>query len=168
MQKKPATVPDPFPTGPTTPEGAACDLMRALAYSDGKLLREVVVQPTGGWQVMGTYQKFLGYLLQGFGLEKPRRGTKPTDPKGIRKLYEARPLTDPAPKNLVQSALKWHDVKFVDLVLEFNNGSTEPRRILVIATRSTLWFAHPLPRTSPLLSAGLEKESPSKKEWRRL
>ena len=131
-------------------------------------MREVVVPPTGGWQVMGTYKKFSAYLLQGFGFEKPHRGTKPTDLKGIRKLYEARSLTDPAPKNLIQSTLKWHDIKFVDLVLEYNNGSTEPRRVLVVATRRDLWFVHPLPRTSPLLSAGLEQEPPSKKEWRRL
>ena len=169
MQTKFIIPPDGFPTGPTTPEGAACDLIRArFIYRARRLFQETCLTPPTRPSALGTYFKFYYYLLSDLRDVPPKKTTGPEEIKAIRKLYFARDLSNPEPRVFAARELGWVGIKFVDMLLEQNNGKKLSHRVLVAEVRKNLWFAHPLPNTSPLVSAGFNAESPSQKEWRRL
>ena len=167
MQKKSTSPQDGPPTGPNTPEGAACDMVRALMYHDRARLLEICLPPQRT-SSLGTYIKFYYYFLNSESGRTLGIGKGPEEMKVIRKVFEARSLSDPGPRTLATKEMGWADIKFVDVVVTLNNGKQETKRTLVVAVRKNLWFAHPIPNTSPQLSAGLEAESLSRKEWRRL
>lgn len=169
MQTKFTIPADGFPTGPTTPEGAACDLVRArFIYRARRLFQETCLPPPKGPSALGTYFKFYYYLLSDLRDVTPKKTTGPEEIKAIRKVYLARELSRPEPRAVAARELGWVGIKFVDLLLEQNNGKKLTERILVAQVRKNLWFAHPLPNTSPRISTGWREESPSSKEWRRL
>ena len=56
MQKKSTFPQDGAPTGPNTPEGAACDMVRALMYHDRARLLEICLPPQRT-SSLGTYIK---------------------------------------------------------------------------------------------------------------
>jgi hypothetical protein len=52
-------------------------------------------------------------------------------------------------------------VLFVDVDVILNDGASYVKRTLVIQARDGRWYAHPKPDLSPLLSMGLDNETPS-------
>lgn len=169
MQNKFKIPPDGFPSGPKTPEGAACDLIRArFIYRDRTLFQETCLPPPKTAGLLGTYFKFYYYLLSDLSDPNPKKTTRPEEIKAIRKLYAARDLSHPERRAATLQALGWQGVKFVDMLLEQNNGKKLSERVLVVEVRKNLWFAHPIPNTSSNLSEGWQEEPPSTREWRRL
>ncbi len=58
-------------------------------------------------------------------------------------------------------AFGFDDVVFVDVDAVLNNDTHAVNRTLVIKTKDGQWYAHPTPELSPVLSDGLDDESPS-------
>lgn len=129
--------PDGFPAGHDTPEGAACDLARAFIERDAETIRAEAV----------------------------RAEASPGGPKAIGKVFAARRLSRNGPASYGYAAFGFQDVMFVDVGAFLHDGNRALNRTLVIRDKDGKWYVHPLPDASPLLSAGLNDEAASEKDF---
>jgi len=150
---------DGFPTGQTTPEGAASDLARALVARDAAGFRNTCIRPYGGGQARAEYVQYLGGIPDHLKQEKINRS--PDDPKQIARVFAARHLSKNGPSSYGYASFDFQDVMFVDVEVVLESGTRHLRRTLVIKDRDGKWYAHPVPDVSPLLSYGLYDENAS-------
>jgi hypothetical protein len=155
-----AVTSDPFPRGRATPEGAACDLARAFISRDTKLFRSTVLRPYGP----PAYVEFLDQVTRRMREEAARATPSPNGPKAIVKVFTARHLTREGPASYGYAAFGFQDVVFVDVLALLHGGDGTLNRTLVVKDKDGDWYVHPAPSVSPLLSAGLNDESPSREE----
>lgn len=151
---------DGFPSGQSTPEGVASDLARTFIRHDVSLFRQICIRPYGGGTARSEYIEFLegtSDTLKEAGLRMP----SPNNPRKITKVFAARRLTKNGPSSYGYAAFEFKDVMFVDVEVLLNDNAKYVKRTLVIQDRDGKWYAHPAPHISPLLSVGLEQESPS-------
>jgi hypothetical protein len=80
--------PDGFPTGQTTPEGAAADLARAFIARDDALFRRTCIRPYGP----EGYPRFLEGVVASMKQEAAGRRPSPGGPKLLQKVFAARRL----------------------------------------------------------------------------
>ena len=159
---------DGFPTGHTTPEGPACDLERAAMKGDAKLFRSACLPLFGGGE---NRQKYAAYLKEtAASLTARLRQAKgrvplPNGPQAIGKVYASRALSQNGPASYGYSVFGFQDVRFVDVGMELSKGKRGLNRILVIRADNGRWYAHPAPEIHPLLSAGLNQEEASTKDF---
>jgi hypothetical protein len=150
---------DGFPTGQTTPEGAASDLARAFITRDAMAFRKACIRPHGSGQARAEYTDYLdgvsAYLQQATGTPSL------DDPKKIVTVFAARHLSRKGPASYGYANFDFRDVMFVDVEVLQQNGNKHLRRTMVIEDRDGKWYAHPVPDVSPLLSTGLYDESAS-------
>ena len=149
---------DGFPTGQHTPEGAAADLARAFINADANSFRQVCIRPYNAGQPRADYIGYLNGVLDHF---KQRTPTAPDDPEKIVRVFAARHLSKTGPASYGHTSFDFQDVMFVDVEVALRSGSKHLRRTMVIKDRDSLWYVHPVPDISPLLSLGLYDESPS-------
>jgi hypothetical protein len=155
---------DGLPEGRSTPEGAACDLARAFMQHDSALFRRIVIPPHGGKS--GTeYAAFLDSVEASMRDEAARNEPSPGRPRRIVRLFAARHLSRDGPASYGYAAFGYKDVMFVDVIVLLQDWSALQNRTLVIQDRDGKWWVHPLPSIQPLLSAGLNEESPSTLEF---
>ena len=159
-------VADGFPAGHDTPEGAACDLVRAFIQRDAKLFGETCVRPFAQANSRDEYSAFLKKTAAEMSKEAKRKEPSPGGPKTIAKVFAARSLSRTGPASFGWAAFDFQDVKFVDVGAILHNGKRHLNRTLVVQDKAGNWYAHPLPSSSPLLSAGLNEESDSKTDFR--
>ena len=152
---------DGFPTGQSTPEGAASDLTRAFMRQDITLFRSVCIRPFGGGQLLSEYTGYLNGIAVHFKQGKALATTLPDNPKRITKVFAARHLSKNGPASYGYAAFDFQDVMFVDVEVILNNGSKLMRRTLVIKDRDGKWYTLPVFDVSPLLSDGIDEESAS-------
>ena len=148
---------DGFPQGQNTPEGAACDLLRAFMKSDVELLKKICLKKCGGEQ----YDKFLKQIVTGTLEDQKRKTPHPKNPKKIGKVFSARHLTMKGPASYGYAAYNFHDVMFVDIGAFLNDDSKFLNRTLVVKKKDGKWYVHPCPTIDSLLSAGLNEEKDS-------
>jgi hypothetical protein len=162
---RPSLASDGYPTGFSTPEGAACEYARAFIQRDSKLFDEAVLPPFGGGQSRAAYEEFLAGAKASIA-EQARR---PADrgPQAISKVFAARSMRRAGPASYAYATFNFADVKFVDVVVALHGGGIATNRTLVIKDTAGQWRVHPAPDIHPLLSAGLNDEVPSKTELAR-
>src|SRR5882724_3198911 len=150
---------DGFPTGQDTPEGAADDLTRAFMRQDATQLRQICVRPFGAGSARAEYVEYLDGVSAHFGKDTPNE--TPENPRRIARVFAARHLSKNGPASYGFASFNFRDVMFVDVEVVLNNGKKLVRRTIVIKDQDEIWYAHPVPDISPLLSDGLYDESPS-------
>jgi len=155
---------DGYPGGHASPEGAACDLARAFIGKDASLFKQTCIEPFGGGELRKSYEQFLKSTAQGMRNEAKKRKPSPGGPKSITKVYASRSLSKGGPSSYGYAVFSFKDVKFVDVQVALVNGEKALNRTMVIQDASGKWFVFPTPNSSPLLSDGLNDESPSTKE----
>lgn len=153
-------VADGFPAGHDSPEGVACDLVRAFIQRDASLFTNTCVRLYGGGKGPAAYAEFLLATEQSIRAEAERTES-PRGPKSIGKVYAARALTQGGPASYGYAAFGFQEVKFVDVGVHLHDGNRTLNRTMVIKDRDGKWYVHPHPVASPLLSQGLNEESPS-------
>jgi hypothetical protein len=150
---------DGFATGSVTPEGAACDFARAFIQRDASLFEQVSLMPFGGGESRAEYESFLKETKAAI-LEEAKR---PADrgPRKIVKVFVARSMSRSGPASYGYASFGFADVKFVDVVVDTYDSGTTINRTLVVKDNTGHWGVHPAPGIHPMLSAGLNDESPS-------
>ena len=157
---------DGFPTGSDTPEGAACDLARAFIRDDSALFLATCIEPFGSPDARNAYRDFLkGVVVQMKTLDAGSSDPAPGSPKSIEKCFAARHLSKEGPASYGYAVFGFQDVMFVDVSAVLQNGETQLCRTLVIRNKQGKWVVDPQPGESPLLSAGLDDESPSTRDF---
>ncbi len=159
------TAADGFPTGTETPEGVACDFVRASIQRDPALYLAVCLKPYGGEETKKTYGDFLGSVVAGMKPDAKKNGPSPDEVKSIEKCFVARPLGGGGPASYGYATFGFKDVRFVDVSANLQSGRTRVNRTLVIQEKSGQWAVHPRPDLSPLLSMGLSAEDRSMKDF---
>ena len=155
---------DGFPTGNDTPEGAACDLARAFIHDDAPLFLGTCVEPYGSPEVRAAYHKFLEDTVVQMKMAPGGSGPTPESPRSIAKCFAARHLSQTGPVSY-GTILSFQDVMFVDVSALLQNGDTQLCRTLVLKNKLGKWVVDPQPEQTPLLSAGLDDETPSKQDF---
>jgi len=157
---------DGFPSGHSTPEGVAADLARAFISRNAKLFRSTCIKPFGGGENRKAYESFLKQTAAQI-VEAAKKPTPPAGgPKAIRTVFASRALSKNGPASYGYATFGFLDVRFVDVVAVLRNGKTYANRTLVILDSDKKWYVHPLPSSSPLLSAGLNEEPVSVKSFK--
>lgn len=156
---------DGFPTGQETPEGAAAGLARAFIEKDSAAFRRVSIRVYNQAQSGMEYEAFLSGVIADMASEKGRSTPSPGSPKAIGKVFAVRHLSSDGPASYGYASFDFQDVAFVDVGVLLHNGQRALNRTLVIKDRDGKWYAHPAPFVSPLLSQGLNRESPSKSDF---
>jgi hypothetical protein len=154
---EPAT--DQFPSGAASPEGAACDLVRAFIRSDVDLLKATCIKRYPPAQEK--FDQFLAMIIRGTEEDKQRGVPHSKNPAKIVKVFAARHLTKNGPASYGYAVLNLQDVMFVDVLARLHDGSSFVNRTMVVKTQKGLWRVHPCPTVDSLLSAGLNQESDS-------
>ena len=163
----PKSVPDTFPSGQSTPEGVACDLVRAYSASDAKLFRASCFVITPGTPERDAYNNSLDETATLMDVGSAVPSNNRDWPASIQQLYRARALSSPAPGAFGLDQLRLTAVRFVDLRVTLRAGATTLRRTLVVQDEgSTLWSAVPHPEHFPKLSEGLNEEPESTDLWK--
>lgn len=163
---QPEIADDGFPTGHTTPEAAASDLVRAIIKADPDLLREASLQLPSDSESTRKYNAFLDQteseLREAPGSLVPQLASA----QNITAVYKARPLSAPGPTSYAFTVLNLRDVRFVDIESQMHDGTTITNRTLVVQTAlDKSWFAIARPDFFPLLSEGLDDEPESTELW---
>ncbi len=156
-----AVAPDGFPTGLDTPEGAASDLERAYINHDSNLFANVCIGLYVNHTGPALYDKFMRETIARLDRESSSKTNRPKDAKAIAKVFAARHFSRNGPASYGYAGFDFRDVQFVDVQVTLHNGEQSTLRVLVIKTPDDKWHAHPAPKISPLLCAGLDEEAPS-------
>ncbi|HVS72317.1 MAG TPA: hypothetical protein VHQ47_13765 [Phycisphaerae bacterium] len=157
---------DGFPTGPETPEGAACDLARAFIGCDSGLFGKRCVRLyADGGKGPAAYADFLKATEEAIQAAGKKAPAKRGGPRAIGKVFAARHLSKEGPASYGYAAFGFEDVMFVDVGVFLQDGSRSLNRTLVVKDRDGKWYADPMPGASPLLSAGLNEEAASTKDF---
>lgn len=154
---------DGLPSGSGSPEGAACDLMRAFIHSDVDLLKQTCIKRYP--PAPKKYEEFLAMVVRGTEEDKQRKEPHPKNPTLILKLFAARHLSAKGPASYGYAVLNLADVMFVDVVTQLADKSRFVNRTMVVKTAKGDWRVHPCPTIDPLLSLGLNNESESTIEY---
>ena len=158
---KPTFAHDGFPTGQNTPEGAATDLARAFIQQDADLFLRTCVPLYGGGATRSGYKDYLDGASRAMRLERSSNVRSQDNLNTIKKVFAARHLSRNGPASYGYTAFDFQEVLFVDVDVTLNDGASYVKRTLVIQARNGKWYAHPKPDLSPLLSVGLDNETPS-------
>jgi hypothetical protein len=152
---------DGFPAGQDTPEGTACDLIRAFIKRDTTLFTNTCIQPFGQGKDRTNYEAFLERKVKSMREEAARNAPSPAGPKSITKVFAARTLTQRGPASFAYAAFDFRALKFVDLRTIRQNGEPAKYRVMVIKKTDEKWYVHPSPELAGPLTAGLNSEPPS-------
>jgi hypothetical protein len=154
---------DGFPSGHETPEGAACDLARAFIKCDDALFTKTCIRLYAGDSGPESYAQFLkgtAKTIRDAGKKGASGG-----PKSIGKVFAARHFSKDGPASYGYASFGFQDVMFVDVGVFLQNDEHALNRTLIIKDKDGRWYAHPMPDASPLLSAGLNDETPSEQDF---
>lgn len=155
---------DGFPVGHDSPEGAASDLARAFIKCDGRLFDKTCVRLyANGGTGPAAYAKFLRDTAEAMKVAKT--SAHPGGPKAIGKVFAARHLSHDGPASYGYAAFGFQDIMFVDVGVFLRDGGHALNRTMVIKDKDGLWYVHPMPDASPLLSDGLNDEGPSTQDF---
>jgi hypothetical protein len=155
---------DGFPTGQDTPEGTACDAIRAYINSDHALWLSRLIRPIFGEEKNKKYEAFKEMMV-----EKSKESAKdPNFPKiKISKVYKARNLSKDGPESMAYAIFGITENQFVDIEVDSGKGKIQKLRYQVMLDKDGKWYFNPRPDLSPLMSMGLNDENQSTEEWKK-
>ena len=153
---------DGFPTGRNTPEGTACDAVRAYFNSDHEAWLALLVPPIYA-EHNAEYHEFKEMMVA----KKKRNARNPNFPKmKIVEVYKARNFSLNGPDSLAYAFYKFTANMFVDIRVDAGNGQVQGLRYQVMRDESGKWYFNPRPDLSYPLSMGLNDESVSTVKWK--
>ena len=156
---------DGFPTGHQSPEGIACDAVRAYIKSDHKLWLSTLVPPIYGPEGNKEYKRFKSYMIK---LKKANKNDPEFPEIQIVKCYKARQFSANGPASAAYALGGFHGNMFVDIILSIDGEKFQRLRYHVMMNKSRRWYFEPRPDLCPLFSMGLNDESESTEEFKRL
>ena len=152
---------DGFPTGQNTPEGTACDAIRAYVYSDHELWLSLLVRPIYGEKNI-EYVEFKEMMVE----KKKQNARDPNFPRmKIVRVYKARNFSMNGPGSLAYALFEFTGNMFVDILVDMGIGGIHRARYQVMQDKDKKWYFNPRPDLSYFLSIGLNEETESKEEW---
>lgn len=164
-------VPDGFPAGHSTPEGVACDAVRAYITSDHKLWLSLILPSDyygarctpEGLKGINEYDKFVKMMVE----KKKQNANDPNFPKmNIVKVYKARDFSSNTQRSLSYAMDEFIGNMFVDLVISTNDGGCSRLRYHVMQHKNKKWYFDPRPDLIfKFWVAGLNEEPESTIEW---
>lgn len=153
---------DGFPTGRNTPEGTACDAVRAYIYSDHELWLSLLVPPIYA-EHNTEYHDFKEMMVA----KKKQNAQNPNFPKmKIVTVYKARNFSLNGPGSLAFALLKYTGNMFVDILVDVGNGQVQGLRYQVMRDEGGTWYFNPRPDLSYPFSMGLNEETESTRKWK--
>ncbi len=152
---------DGFPSGQDSAEGVAADLMRAFIKNDSALFKAACLPSYASGETKKQYDGFIKMVADDLDLCAKKNTPEPDDMKRIHKLYAARQLSANGPASWGYATYNYHEVMFVDVEVELNNGKMFLNRTLVVKSAKGKWFVLPCPGVDKLISFGLNSESKS-------
>ncbi len=150
-----------LPSGPSSPEGVACDLALAFIKNDYALFKSTCIKPLGKGSGATQYREFLDHMHQQFAHVATLESIPQQAPAKINKVFKARLLSLSGPSSYAYSFFNFHALRFVDVLTENGLGEQFNCRTLVLMDSSNNWHVLPYPPAYPLLSDGLNEESAS-------
>ncbi len=156
---------DGFPTGQSTPEGAACDLLRAFIQHDPELFRKVCIEPFGSDESCQAYKEMQEQVVASMEEEGKQEEPSPGAPKKVGKVFAARHLSLNGPASTAYAFYNFHDVMFVDVGAYLQNDERFLNRTLVVKKADGTWYVHPCPMVNQQICVGLNEEEPSTKDF---
>jgi len=153
---------DGFPEGSSTPEGAACDLVRAFINLDSEQFQKTCLpKMKSGTPSAKKYNQFIEKVVRENSKEKESGEPHKKSPKEIGKVFAARHLSRNGPSSYGYAVYNYQEVMFVDVGAYLHDGSRFLNRTMVVKTEDGKWLVHPCPTTDALLSSGLNDEPDS-------
>jgi len=152
---------DGFPTGRTTPEGAACDFARTFINVDADALLALAVPPLGNGESTAEYRAFLDEIAAQTREQQARDPADRNAPKRITECFAARPLSRSGPASVAYAVFDFYDLLFVDVVIEECSGHLFTCRTLTLMNKDDVWSVLPAPEYYPMLAMGLNEEPDS-------
>jgi hypothetical protein len=154
---------DGFPTGSSTPEGAACDLARAFIQFDAALFKATCYTPRAD---AAEYSAFLNEIMSQMSqLKAMPENERPNGPTAIARVYKTRHFSRNGNASAGYAFFDLHDVQFVDLFANERAGNEFECRTLVFKLPDGTWRVMPRPDLMPLVCEGLMEESRSTELW---
>jgi len=147
-----------LPTGQKTPEGVACDAVRAYINRDSKAWLATLVRPIYGDEGNKQYADFKKQMADGADKAKE---DKPFKPPRIVKCHKARQFSMNGPGSAAYAMDLFTGNMFVDVIIETAPGQTQRLRYHILKDKNEKWYFEPRPDLCPLFSMGLNKESDS-------
>jgi len=136
---------DGYPTGPQTPEGAACDLTRAFINNHVELFRAVTAGVLGEGKSAECARNFMDIAETDVNLRFIDR---------IIEVYEAEEPSEPSAIEQA-AAYGFADIKHVAVVFRRTNGLENIQQTMVLLTPEGEWKVMPAWKCYPELAAGL-------------
>ncbi len=154
--------PNGLPAGSGTPEGVAVSLAAAFIASDSSGFIDICFKNSANKE----YSKFLQDKAAEIDAEASRRKSGNfAGPKSIGKLFAARHLSRSGASSYGYATHNLQDVMFVDVGVILYDGKRSLNRTLVVKAANGKWYVVPAPNLIPLLSEGLNEESPSVQDF---
>lgn len=152
-----------IPTGQDSPEGVACDAVRAYIQSDSKAWLKTLVRPIYGEEKNKEYEAFKKQMA---ALKDKNKADASFAAPSIKTCYKARPFSMNGPGSLAYAVHDMPGNMFVDIEVGFPDGRTGNIRYHVLCDKDKKWYFEPRPDLCPLLAAGLNEETPSTEVWK--
>ena len=161
---------DGFPAGQNSPEGVACDAIRAYINSDHELWLSVLLpsrmygdkRNPGGEENIRQYEEFKTMMVE----KKKQNAKDPNFPKmKIVEVYKARNFSANGPSSLAYALLEMHGNMFVDVLVDTGGVNIQLVRSHVMQDKNKIWYFEPRPDLMPFFASGLNEESASIIEW---
>ena len=163
-QRKEKIAEDGFPTGQETPEGAACDAIRAFGNCDHEAWLSLLVRPIyGDGDQNQEYEKF-----KNFKVEEAKKYAQRSDRPKVRlvKVFKSRSFSTNGPVSAAFALLDFQDNQFVDMHVQIGEN-VHQMRYQMLLDQDDKWYFNPRPDlSSPLVSMGLNEEEDSTEEWK--
>jgi len=147
-----------MPTGTDTPEGVACDAVNAYIRSDSKAWLATLVKPIYGEEKDKEYEKFKKDMV---ALKDKNKADKSFKAPKLLKCYKARDFSKNGPGSMAFALFEFTGNKFVDLVIELEEGKPTKVRYHVLQDKDGKWRFEPRPDLCEMLAMGLNEEKDS-------
>jgi hypothetical protein len=136
-----ADVPDVFPSGSATPEGAMADFARANIAADTNMLAATCLPASylPESPLQRKYEQQLTSMAARFKEEAARVEKTPTWPETIRRVFKARHMSQGGPASLAYALVDLQDLLFVDVEVVLHNGEAQTYRNLAARTPKGEW-----------------------------
>jgi len=172
VRPAPSLVDDRYPTGYATPEGVACDAVRAYIRGDPDLWLSTLlpasyygdVRNANGAQEVAKYEDFKTDMVE---KTKANAADPSIGKMRIAAVYRARPFSAMGPASLAYGLYECRGNMFVDIRIVDGTAEVTQVRYHVMQDKQGRWYFDPRPDLIPLLSLGMNHETESTEEWKR-
>lgn len=151
------SAPEAIPTGHSTPEGVACDAVKAYIDANGANWLATLVRPIYG-ENDAEYEAFKSMMVD--RAEAHRQDPAYIQPRFVR-VCRAREFSTDGPRSAAFATHGFTGNMFVDIYIEVPNSGFQRLRYHVLKDRDERWYFDPRPDLNMLYSSGINEEAQS-------